>query len=295
MPYANLILPAAPDLGAGAYEISRGTLLVNVSAGRRPRRSGAADQRDHHRRGPRRLALGPVAAAQEANAERTAAYRGQHVPDAVADDHGRFNRSVQPFGGREKQVRVGFCIFDLVARHDWNPIRIDTERVQIDGRGFHAAAGGDRAGNAGLQQPFQQFAGSRQRPDVLGLLPVSGRMGLTKAFDALGADLNSGLAEQLVGEQAPAHADLAMNAPDRQFDALRVERLLPGKDVLIDAVNEGAVEIKQEDRFDAHATSPVLELRTTSPALPRSRQSCHATWALPRLTVWRTSNPSNCG
>jgi hypothetical protein len=40
-----------------------------------------------------------------------------------------------------------------------------------------------------------------------------------------------------------------VNAPDRQFDALGIERLLPGKDVLIDAVNERAVEIKQEDRF----------------------------------------------
>jgi PBS lyase HEAT-like repeat len=41
----------------------------------------------------------------------------------------------------------------------------------------------------------------------------------------------------------------------------RRERLLPCKDVLIDAVNERAIEIKQEDRVDTHAISPILELR----------------------------------
>jgi len=43
-----------------------------------------------------------------------------------------------------------------------------------------------------------------------------------------------------------------MDTPDRQFDALGIERVLPGEDVLIDAVNQRAVEIKQEDGLDAH-------------------------------------------
>jgi hypothetical protein len=88
------------------------------------------------------------------------------------------------------------------------------------------------------------------------MLPVGGGMGQAKPFDALSTDFESGLAKQLVREQASAHADLAMDAPDRQFDALRIERLLPGEDVLIHAVNQRAVEIKQKDRFDAHAISP---------------------------------------
>src|SRR6266404_4496883 len=99
---------------------------------------------------------------------------------------------------------------------------------------------------------------SSNSPDIVCLLPVGGGVGLAKPFDAFSTDFDSGLAEQLVGEQAPAHADLAMDAPDREFDTLRVERLLPGKDVLIDAVDKRAVEIKQEDRFDTHAISPVL-------------------------------------
>src|SRR5690606_13083080 len=38
----------------------------------------------------------------------------------------------------------------------------------------------------------------------------------------------------------------AMDAPDRQVHALAVERLLPGQHVLVDAVDEGAVEVEQE-------------------------------------------------
>jgi hypothetical protein len=56
-----------------------------------------------------------------------------------------------------------------------------------------------------------------------------------------------------------------MNAPHRQFNALCIERLaLSCQDVLIDAVNERAIEIKQENRFDTHAIPPVLELRSVS-------------------------------
>src|ERR1700676_4017710 len=211
--------------------------------------------------------LRPVTAAQKTDAQRAASHRGQHVPDAVADDARRFDRRVEPLGGRQKQVRVRFCIFDLIARHHGNPIRIDAERGQIDGCGFHAAAGRDRPGNAGLRQPAEQFAGAGQGPDLSGLLPVRGGMGLAKPVDALGADLDPGLAKQLVGEQAAHHAYLAMDAPDRQFDTLGVEGMLPGQDVLVDAVDERAVKIKQEGRLDAHVGALALYAsRHLSPA-----------------------------
>src|ERR1700754_3784309 len=81
-------------------------------------------------------------------------------------------------------------------------------------------------------------------------------MGVAKPFDAFSAEFESSFTKKLVGEQATAHANLAMDAPDRQFDPLRIERLLPGKDMLIHAINKRAVEIKQEDRFDTHAIFP---------------------------------------
>src|SRR5580698_207720 len=71
-------------------------------------------------------------------------------------------------------------------------------------------------------------------------------------LDPLATDIATGFTQQLVREETAAHADLAVNAPHRQLDAFLVERLLPGEDVLIDAIDEGAVEIEQEGRFDTH-------------------------------------------
>ena len=48
---------------------------------------------------------------------------------------------------------------------------------------------------------------------------VGGGMRVAQALDAILAQLDARLAEQLVGEEAAAHADLAMDAPHRQLDA----------------------------------------------------------------------------
>src|SRR3984957_2625312 len=45
-----------------------------------------------------------------------------------------------------------------------------------------------------------------------------------------------------------------MDAPDGEVDALRVQGLLPGQDVLIDAVDQRSVEIEQKDGLDAHGS-----------------------------------------
>jgi hypothetical protein len=78
-------------------------------------------------------------------------------------------------------------------------------------------------------------------------------MGLAQSLDALGIELDPGLAKKLMGKQPAAHADLAMYAPDGQLNTLGIERLFPGKDVLVNAVYERAVEVKKEDRLDALA------------------------------------------
>lgn len=73
---------------------------------------------------------------------------------------------------------------------------------------------------------------------------------MAKPLDAPIADFDPSLAKKLIGKQADAHAYLAMDAPDRQFDTLRIGRRLAGKNKLRDAVNERAVEIKQENQFN---------------------------------------------
>src|SRR3979409_2435096 len=106
-----------------------------------------------------------------------------------------------------------------------------------------------------------QVQSSGQRPDVICLLSVSDGMGVAKPRDAFRTNFDPGFAKKLIGEQASAHAYFAMDAPDRQLDALCIERFLPCKDILIDTVDERAIEIKQKGRFDPQAISSVLEPR----------------------------------
>src|SRR5215831_2075094 len=70
-------------------------------------------------------------------------------------------------------------------------------------------------------------------------------------LDAIGIDGEPRLTQQDVGEQAAAHADLAVDAPYRKRDAFDLQRLAPRQHVLIDAVNERAVEVEQKRRFGA--------------------------------------------
>ena len=72
--------------------------------------------------------------------------------------------------------------------------------------------------------------------------------------------------QQRPGEQAAAHADLAVDAPHGDVDALGLERLAPGEHVLVDAVDERAVEVEQH----AGAADRVWGW-SCAPACPRSQ------------------------
>ena len=52
--------------------------------------------------------------------------------------------------------------------------------------------------------------------------------------------------QKLVRKEATAHANLAMNPPDRQWNAFPVERFFPGEHMLIDAIDECPVEVEQK-------------------------------------------------
>src|SRR4030081_2947070 len=81
-------------------------------------------------------------------------------------------------------------------------------------------------------------------------MPVEGRgVETLQAFDPLRIDMISGFAQQSAGEQAAAHADLSMDTPDREIDPVRIKRLAPSQHVLIDAVDQRAVEVEQKRRF----------------------------------------------
>jgi hypothetical protein len=79
-------------------------------------------------------------------------------------------------------------------------------------------------------------------------------MQMAQALEPFFAEVRSGFAFELIGEQAAAHADLAMDAPDGDVDAFGVQGLLPGEHVLVDAVHQRAVEIEQKYGLDAHGS-----------------------------------------
>jgi hypothetical protein len=72
----------------------------------------------------------------------------------------------------------------------------------------------------------------------------------------LGVDRSADLAQQRPHEQAAAHAHAPVDAPHRQLDPGRLHRLLPGQDVLVDAVDQGAVEVEHE-HGPLHGPKPI--------------------------------------
>jgi hypothetical protein len=56
----------------------------------------------------------------------------------------------------------------------------------------------------------------------------------------------SNLPAQSLHEQAATHADATMNAPHGKGQAKFFQRLMPCKDVLVDTIDERAIEIEEQ-------------------------------------------------
>jgi hypothetical protein len=157
--------------------------------------------------------------------------------------------NVQPFGRRQEQVGFRFGVLHLVACHDGGCRKVESERLHRRPCRVHSAAGRNRKRNLSITQRVQQRSSTRQRPDVANRALVGVRVTALQSFDPLSVELEARLAQQHVREQTAAHADLAMNPPDRQFDAFGVQGFLPRQYVLVDAVDESAIQIEHESRF----------------------------------------------
>src|SRR5438309_9473705 len=62
------------------------------------------------------------------------------------------------------------------------------------------------------------------------------------------AELATCLAHERAQEQAAAHSDAAVDAPDGERNARRLERFLPRDDVLVDAVEQRPVQVEKHRR-----------------------------------------------
>jgi len=51
-----------------------------------------------------------------------------------------------------------------------------------------------------------------------------------------------------VHQEPSAYADAPVNAPDREFDAGFEQRLVPCHNMLVNAIDQGSIEIKQRSR-----------------------------------------------
>jgi hypothetical protein len=71
-------------------------------------------------------------------------------------------------------------------------------------------------------------------------------MQVPQALASLEVNAQPGFAQKHVCQQAAAHPNLAMDAPDRDVNPLSLERFVPGKDMLIDAIDERAAKVEQE-------------------------------------------------
>ena len=99
-----------------------------------------------------------------------------------------------------------------------------------------------------VRQRVQQFLGARQHAKRRRLFGVCLGMHPLNPFRIPLGNRLTGFTQQGVEHQATAHPDLAVNAPDREFDAGRLCRLAPGQDVLIDTVDERAVKIEEKSQ-----------------------------------------------
>ena len=66
------------------------------------------------------------------------------------------------------------------------------------------------------------------------------------------------LPQQRVHKQTAAHADPAVDPPHRELDPGRFQSLAPGQHMLVDAVHQRAVEIKEKRTIPGygHRNSP---------------------------------------
>ena len=107
------------------------------------------------------------------------------------------------------------------------------------------ARGRNRNSNFVAGKMGQDLVGSGQRlqlRDDLEKLPV---MLLLKVFDIHARFLRH-FTQQFLDERFTAHADAAMNLPFCKDNACALESVGPGDDVMVDAIDESAIEIEQD-------------------------------------------------
>ena len=105
---------------------------------------------------------------------------------------------------------------------------------------------GDAEQDAGSAQELQQLHRAGERPAVGHELRKDLAMAVLQTFRFRHAEIAAQLATRGAREEAAAHPHAAVDAPAVDRQAGLPERALPGKDVRVNRVDQGAVKIKDQ-------------------------------------------------
>ncbi len=192
-----------------------------------------------------------IPARQHADPQRPGPPGREQVPHAVADHHRLGDTDAETIGRGQEQVRVWLGVDDLVSG-DHRHVSGEVEELEGRARALQVAAGGDGPRHPRLREVCEELAAARERPHLPDPLAVRGTVEPAKARRLLRRQHAPGFAHERAREQAPAHAHLAMDPPHGDVDPHLVQRVPPGQDVLVDAVDQGAVQVEQERRPPLH-------------------------------------------
>src|SRR5712692_2339152 len=187
----------------------------------------------------------PVPPGEEADAERPHAAGGEEIPDAVPDDNRRTDVHPKTGGSRQEQVRVGLGVFYLISRDDRH-VGTYPEHLQRRTGPFEPSAGRDRPWHTHARQIGQKLLCSGKRANLCDLAGVGlGVMPLESCILLSGYSV-AGLAQEGIHEETSAHPDPTVDSPYGELDPCLLQGFAPGQNVLVDAIHQRTVEIKQE-------------------------------------------------
>src|SRR5216684_266594 len=186
-----------------------------------------------------------IAAAQHADAQHGGAPGGEEVPDGVADHVAVLGRDAETLLAGEEEVGGRLRAAHVASLHHHHvPGHLESGERRVDLR--PPARGGDAVRDSGFAQPPEQGDGAGQRPALGQELPEQLAVPALQRLRLIRREIVADLARHRAGEQAAAHAHAPVDPPAVDGHARLVERLLPGEDVGVDGVDQGAVEVEDE-------------------------------------------------
>src|ERR1700722_19610038 len=188
-----------------------------------------------------------VTTGKEADAQRSSASRCQQVPDTVSDYNRVLHVDFETPGRGQKQVRIRFRALHLVASNDRH-LGANAKRANHFASKVDLSTGRDRPRHTGFGQKREQVPGSRKRSHLSRMTGVGCGMRSLKLLCLLRGYRAPGLSQQRVDQQAPAHADAAMNSPNGERNATGLQSFPPCQHMLVNTVHQRTVQIKEKSR-----------------------------------------------